>query len=101
MKNLEIETVQNLIRDDIDTMIRLMKEKVNYDEIENVSVRIHPTFSAQYESILDLKDNNYQISKNTLLEDLSNSKIVAGFDTYGLYLSEKLNIKTIRLKINE
>ena len=101
MKNIKTEKVQNIIRNDIDTMIRLMKEKVNYDEIENVTVRIHPTFSAKYESIMDLKDNDYQISKNTLLEDLSNSKIVAGLDTYGLYLSEKLNIKTIRLKINE
>ena len=101
MKKLEIEKVQNIIRNDIDTMIRLVKEKVNSDEIEKVTVRIHPTFSGQYESIMDLKDNDYQISKNTLFEDLSNSKIVAGLDTYGLYLSEKLKIKTIRLKINE
>ena len=101
MRGLKTDEARNIIRNDIEIMKKIVKEKVNSDEIEKIIVRIHPTFSAKYESLMDLKDNDYEVSRNTLLEDLSDSKIVVGLDTYGLYLSEKLKIKTVRLKIDE
>ncbi len=101
MKSIGIDEVINIVRTELELFLDFVKKNINVYRKEEITVRIHPSLLAKHKKLFDLENESFMISKNTLIEDLSNSNIVVGYDSYALYLSEKLKIKTVRLKIDE
>jgi hypothetical protein len=94
------ENLQNILRI-LQTEIRIFEKSiektVDLSKIENKIVRIHPIIYTKFSNIKNQELTGYKISHNTLAEDLNKAGVVVGYDSYALYLAEKLNIKTIRL----
>jgi hypothetical protein len=82
-----------------DRVIFMLEKIMNEEKISKLKIRLHPSESISPKEIVSRFEDYFNeieicITKKSLVEDLSNCKVAVGIQSYALYISALLGIKT-------